>query len=152
MKYSSMEQREGESLSDREIFSKERSEQKVAAQTAAGREMTCICCPLGCGLTVTMEEDGSVSVSGNTCPRGAEYGKKELLCPARTVTSTVRIAGRKNAVVSVKTAADIPKERIMECMKALAGVEIEPPIKIGDVVLADAAGTGVDVIATRNVE
>lgn len=121
-------------------------------EKSGSREMTCICCPLGCGLTVTMGEDGRVSVSGNTCPRGAEYGKKELLHPERTVTTTVRAAGRKNTVISVKTASDIPKEKIMECMKELAGVEVKLPVRIGDVVLEDVAGTGVNVIATRNAQ
>lgn len=121
-------------------------------EKSGSREMTCICCPLGCGLTVTMGEDGRVSVSGNTCPRGAEYGKKELLHPERTVTTTVRAAGRKNTVISVKTASDIPKEKIIECMKELAGVEVKLPVRIGDVVLEDVAGTGVNVIATRNAQ
>ena len=116
------------------------------------REMTCIRCPLGCALTVTQDEEGRVSVTGNTCPRGAQYGEKELNNPTRTVTSTVRIRGVKDAVVSVKTAADIPKGKIMECMKALAGIEVQAPVHIGDVILKNVAGTGVDIVATRNYE
>lgn len=115
------------------------------------KEMTCICCPLGCSLTVTVES-GRVTVTGNTCPRGAAYGEKELTDPTRTVTSTVRIRGGKNAVVPVKTAQDIPKDRIMDCMRALASVEVEAPVCIGDVVLRDVCGTGVDVVATRGYE
>lgn len=112
------------------------------------KEMTCICCPLGCALTVTVKE-GKVAVTGNTCPRGAAYGEKELTNPTRTVTSTVRIRGKRNAVVSVKTARDIPKDKIMDCMRELAAVEAEAPVCIGDVVLRNVAGTGVDVVATR---
>lgn len=116
------------------------------------REMTCIRCPLGCPLTVVQDSEGKVSVTGNTCPRGAQYGEKELTNPTRTVTSTVRIRGVKDAVVSVKTASDIPKGKIMECMEALAHVAVEAPVHIGDVILENAAGTGVDIVATRNYE
>lgn len=115
------------------------------------KEMTCICCPLGCSLEVT-QENGQVTVTGNTCPRGAQYGEKELTNPTRTVTSTVRIMGVQNAVVSVKTASDIPKAKIMACMEALKGVEAEAPVHIGDVVLENVAGTGVDMVATRNYD
>lgn len=116
------------------------------------REMTCICCPLGCALTVTQEDDGRVSVTGNTCPRGAAYGEKELTDPTRTVTTTVRVRGGRNAAVPVKTAREIPKGKIMDCMRALAGVEVCAPVRIGDVILRGVAGTGVDVVATGRAE
>lgn len=116
------------------------------------REMTCIRCPLGCALSVAQDSEGKVTVTGNTCPRGAQYGEKELTNPTRTVTSTVRIRGVKDAVVSVKTASDIPKGKIMECMEALAHAAAEAPVHIGDVILENAAGTGVDIVATRNYE
>lgn len=115
------------------------------------REMVCINCPLGCMLTVTKENDGTVTVTGNTCPRGATYGKTELTDPRRTVTSTVRIKGQKNAVVSVKTAAPIPKGKISECMEALKNVEVSEPVTIGQVILENVADTGVAIIATKNV-
>ena len=113
--------------------------------------LICIGCPLGCPLTVEMEGNEVKSVSGNACPRGDAYAKKELTNPTRIVTSTVRVAGGKLAMVSVKTASDIPKGKIFECVKALKDVEMIAPVKIGDVVLENVAGTGVNVIATKNV-
>lgn len=115
-------------------------------------ELTCIVCPVGCALTAQVAADGSVQVTGNKCPRGAVYGEKELTNPTRVITSTVRVAGREDAVVGVKTASDIPKGKIMECMKALQEVTVTPPVKIGDVVLADVAGTGVDIVVTRGLQ
>lgn len=112
-------------------------------------EMTCICCPVGCALTAQSLADGTVQVTGNNCPRGAAYGEKELTNPTRIVTSTVRVAGRKDAVVGVKTASDIPKEKIMECMKALQNITVTPPVAIGDVVLENVADTGVNIVVTR---
>ena len=115
------------------------------------RELICINCPLGCGLTVTLKDGDVVKVEGNTCPKGESYGKKEVTDPTRIVTSTVRVSGGVLPVVSVKTASDIPKEKIMDCANALKNVKIQAPVSIGDVVVEDVCGTGVSVIATKNI-
>ena len=115
------------------------------------RELTCIQCPMGCQLTVTVD-DGKVTVTGNTCPRGAIYGEKEVTAPTRTVTSTVIVNGGELARVSVKTASDIPKGKIADVIEAISAVTVSAPVRIGDVILADVAGTGVDMVATRNVD
>lgn len=115
------------------------------------RNLICIGCPMGCPLVVTMDHGEVVSVEGNTCKRGAVYGKKEVTNPTRIVTSTVRVTGGSISVVSVKTREDIPKEKIFDCIKALQEIEVAAPVNIGDVVLRDVAGTGVDVVATKNV-
>lgn len=115
------------------------------------RELICINCPLGCGLTVTIKDGEVEKVQGNTCPKGEAYGKKEVTNPTRIVTSTVRVTGGVLPVVSVKTASDIPKEKIMDCARVLKEVEVQAPVSIGDVVLEDVCGTGVPMIATKNV-
>jgi len=113
--------------------------------------LICIGCPLGCPLTVEMEGNEVKTVTGNTCPRGVAYAQKELTNPTRIVTSTVRVAGGKLAMVSVKTESDIPKGKIFDCVKALKDVEVIAPVKIGDVIVENVAGTGVNIIATKNV-
>ena len=113
--------------------------------------LICIGCPLGCPLTVEMEGSEVKAVSGNTCPRGDAYARKEMTNPTRIVTSTVRVAGSRLAMVSVKTASDIPKGKIFDCVKALKDVEVKAPVKIGDVIVENVAGTGVNIIATKNV-
>lgn len=115
------------------------------------KNLTCINCPMGCSLTVTMDHGGVVSVSGNTCKRGEDYAKKEVINPTRIVTSTVRVIGGDAPMVSVKTKRDIPKEKISDCMEAIRKIKVTAPVRIGDVILADAAGTGVDIVATKNV-
>ena len=114
-------------------------------------ELTCIGCPLGCPLTVTLEGKEVTNVTGNTCPKGAIYAKKEVTNPTRIVTSTVRVSGGLTQMVNVKTASDIPKGKIFECVEALRDVVVTAPVKIGDVILPNVAGTGVDIIAARNV-
>jgi CxxC motif-containing protein len=114
------------------------------------RELTCICCPLGCPLTVTIEGE-EIKVTGNSCNRGLEYGRKEVLSPTRMVTSTVPVIGGELDMVSVKTGQDIPKDKIFDCMKEIRNVTVNAPVSIGDVIIADCAGTGVSIVATRNV-
>ena len=115
------------------------------------KELICIGCPLGCNLTVEMDGGQVVSVNGNTCKRGDDYARKELTYPRRIVTSTVPVAGGNLPVVSVKTASDIPKGKIRECLCALKGVTLTAPVQIGDVIVENVADTGVDVIATKSI-
>ncbi|MCI9149668.1 MAG: DUF1667 domain-containing protein [Lachnospiraceae bacterium] len=113
------------------------------------RELICIGCPMGCRMTVTMEQGQVTQVSGNTCRRGDAYARREVTNPTRIVTSTVRVEGGILPVVSVKTREDIPKGKIFDCVKALQELVVEAPVRIGEVLLADVAGTGVDIVATR---
>ena len=116
------------------------------------RELTCIGCPMGCQMRVTMEAGEIRQVEGNTCKRGDVYARKEVTNPTRIVTSTVRVTGGELPVVSVKTASDIPKEKIRACVLALKSIRVAAPVSIGDVVAENVAGTGVSIVATRNVE
>lgn len=115
------------------------------------KELICIGCPLGCNLTVEMDGVQVISVSGNTCKRGDDYARKELTDPRRIVTSTVPVTGGNLPVVSVKTASDIPKGKIRECLVALKRVALTAPVQIGDVIVENVADTGVDVVATKSI-
>lgn len=115
------------------------------------RELICIGCPLGCNITVSMENGEVTAVTGNTCPRGDAYARKEVTNPTRIVTSTVRVSGGNACMVSCKTASDIPKGKIFDVTAALTGLTVPAPVHIGDVLLADVAGTDVAVIATKEV-
>ena len=117
------------------------------------KELTCIGCPLGCQITVTLENDSIVSVAGNTCPRGETYARKEVTAPERVVTSTVTVLGSSlDTCLPVKTDGTIPKGKIFSCMQALKGITVKAPVRTGDVIIENVCGTGVDVIATKTVE
>lgn len=116
------------------------------------KELVCIGCPLGCNLKVGVSEDGAMEVTGNTCPRGADYARKELTDPRRIVTSSVKVQGGHLPCVSVKTETDIPKDKIFDCVRALKDVALTAPVEIGMVVAENVAGTGVRVIATKKIE
>ena len=114
------------------------------------RELICIGCPMGCQMTVQTDGGRVVSVSGYTCPRGKAYAEKEVTNPTRIVTSTVKVVGGEKERVSCKTAQDIPKGKIAEVMADINAACVSAPVRIGDVLIKNAAGTGVAVIATAN--
>ena len=113
------------------------------------RELTCIVCPRGCNLTVEFNEDKSIkSVSGNGCKRGITYAENECTRPMRTVTSTVRCDDGR--IVPVKTASAVPKELVFDVMREINSVRPEGRISVGDVIIENVCGTGVDVVAAAN--
>ncbi len=114
-------------------------------------QLICIGCPLGCPLEAEVDGKEVLSVSGNTCKNGEKYARKELTDPTRIVTSTVKVRGGVLDVVSVKTEVDIPKDKIFACVKALKDICVEAPVDVGDVILENAADTGVRILATKQV-
>ena len=111
------------------------------------KELICIVCPRGCHLKV--DEDNGYAVTGSGCPRGEEYGRRELTHPTRVITSTVRCRGGAYPRCPVKTSGPIPKERIFEAVALLDGVTVEAPVRLGQVGARDVCGTGADFVVTR---
>lgn len=116
------------------------------------KELTCIGCPMGCTLLVELMNDGELKVTGSSCRIGETYALKECTNPTRILTTTLDVIGGKYPRVSVKTERDIPKSKLFNCLKALKGLKLEAPIHIGDIVYANIEGTGVNIVATRNIE
>lgn len=112
-------------------------------------ELTCIVCPLGCRLIVE-ETPGGVRVQGNGCRRGIEYAASEITDPRRVLTSVVRVVGRRE-LLPVKTAGAIPKGSIFRAMEEVRAITARPPVCLGEVITANLAGTGVPLVATKNI-
>jgi len=109
------------------------------------KSFVCIVCPKGCRLMV----DPEGNITGNSCKRGLEYAQKELTSPERTITSSVKLVGSKDAGrCPVRTSGAIPKEKISQLADFLKTVEISVPVKVGDIIVKNVLGTGVDIIAT----
>ena len=123
--------------------------QSPTKKVLSNMKMICINCPKGCEMEVERGEGGVVTVSGNACPRGEEYGRAELVSPTRMVTGLVRVAGMRKPL-PVKTRTAVPKGRIDDVLFALSQAAVQLPVRIGDVIVPDVAGTGVDVVATAN--
>jgi CxxC motif-containing protein len=115
-------------------------------------KVICITCPKGCRLDVTREGDTILKVDNCGCKRGEEYVKAELTDPRRMVATTVKIKGGVHPLLPVYTAKPFPKPRIRELLNALQQVELKTPVGMGDVVVKDALGTGIDILASREMK
>ncbi|MBO5536581.1 MAG: DUF1667 domain-containing protein [Clostridia bacterium] len=114
------------------------------------KQIVCINCPLGCRITVTMDGNEIKKIEGNTCKRGEVYARQEVLSPVRVITAVLPVEGSP-VPVSVKTAAPIPKNKIFECMAEMGKTSLKAPIHMGDVIVPNILGTGVNVVATKSV-
>jgi CxxC motif-containing protein len=141
-------------------------------------EMICITCPMGCHLSIERPSDDEIVVSGNRCPRGEKYAREELLSPKRVVTATCRALGSGEALASgealgsaaaaadgalagqspyrprrvpLRTNGAFPKERVPELLKLIYALELRLPVRRGQVAIADALGTGIDVLVARTM-
>ena len=115
-------------------------------------DLTCISCPMGCALKLKMQDKEVIEVTGNSCKNGDIYGRKECTNPTRIVTSTVKVMGGTNRVVSVKTEKDIPKAQVFAAIKILQKLNLEAPVRMGDVIAENIFDTGINIIATSNVD
>ena len=106
---------------------------------------------VGCTLEVTVEDGKLVEVTGYECKRGVAYAEQEAVAPKRTLATTVRVKNGIHPLVPVKTDIPVPKEKMREITELLAQVEVEAPVKIGSIIVADVLGTGANVVATRNL-
>ncbi|WP_136689819.1 DUF1667 domain-containing protein [Halorhabdus amylolytica] len=114
-------------------------------------EITCIACPVGCDVSLEVDDGEIQSIEGNTCPRGADYAKEEYRNPTRILPTTARVAGGVLPRVPVKSAEPMPKPELEDAMAEIAAVEVDAPIELGDVIVENVCDTGVDIVATRDL-
>lgn len=116
------------------------------------KEITCIVCPNGCNITAFTGDDGAItSITGYTCPRGEVYAKQELVCPLRTVTSSVRVQGGEMPLASVRLTRPVPKSKIFDVMAKIKDITLKAPVKAGTVIDKSILGYDSDLIATKDV-
>lgn len=116
------------------------------------RSLTCIICPIGCSLEVEMISEHQILVSGNRCPRGENYGKKEVTAPTRVVTTSVKVEGKKGGYISCKTKGEVPKDKVFDVVKEVKNITVKVPVYIGDILAQNIANTGIDLVATSNTD
>lgn len=112
------------------------------------KNLTCIECPLGCSINVTIEENLIVSITGNSCPRGKLYAENEVFNPKRVLTTTVKT--NNGNLIAVKTDNPIPKTMLFDVIKKISAIIVEEPVEVYDVIMKNVLD-GVNVIATDNL-
>ncbi len=118
------------------------------------RELTCVVCPAGCRMTVTLEDGKVTNVTGQTCARGKNYAEAEVTHPVRTLTTTVSLTDAKSGAVTlpVKTSCPISKGLLFAAMEELTGFTVSAPIAIGTVLVRDFMEPGCHLVACKTVE
>ena len=114
------------------------------------KELICISCPIGCHLTVTVEED-IITVSGNRCPRGEEYGREEAVAPKRVMTAVVPTTSPHTPFLPVKSTGPVPRDDIPPLLGRLYALSVPIPVRCGDTILENVRGSGVDIVASRSI-
>ena len=116
------------------------------------RELTCVVCPAGCRVTVTLDDGGAIlKVEGNTCSRGRDYAVSEITHPVRTLTSTVPVTTAEGKrMLPVRTDKPIPKEKLFDAMEIIRKTKAAAPVRTGDVLIPDFIEPGTNLIACRD--
>jgi len=114
-------------------------------------EVTCIVCPNGCRIA-KKNHGRKVTYVGNGCEKGLDYAREEFINPKRMITTTVRISGAREPLLSVRTSAPIARREVMELMRRLSEIEVNAPVKAGEVVFENGLDEGVVVVSTKNLD
>jgi CxxC motif-containing protein len=113
-------------------------------------EFVCIACPIGCMLSVEKKGEEEILVTGNRCPKGAVYGREEMLSPTRVVTAVVRTDSQAFPYIPVRTDKPLPRALITGLIGDLAHLLVRLPAIRGAVLIEDYRGSGVNVVLTRS--
>ncbi len=118
----------------------------------AEKKLICVICPVGCEIMAKVENGELKKIKGYRCEQGRDYAREEFTSPSRILTATVRIKSKRVGQLPVRSTEPLPREKLEEAMFSLARVKLEPPIKEGQIILKDILKTGVDIVATRDLE
>lgn len=115
------------------------------------KKITCIDCPKGCLLTVSVKDGYVIKVDGNKCPRGLDYAKHEIETPMRVLTTTVLAEGLEVKMIPVRTSLAIPKGKIFQALEEIKKIIVRRPVRVGEVIVWNLLETKADLISTREV-
>ncbi len=117
------------------------------------KEITCVVCPAGCKITVTLDGTAITDISGFTCARGKKYAESEVTNPVRTLTSTVTVNtayGKK--MLPVRTDKPISKNKLFDGMAIVRNTTVNAPVTSGDIIASDFTEKGINLIACKTIK
>jgi len=115
------------------------------------RDIICVTCPMGCTLRVVVAEGEVLKVTGQGCKKGVTFAQEEVLAPHRMLTTTVAVRNASLPLVPVRSRSPLPKALLLPAVAALRNIVLDAPVKQGQVVMADILGSGIDIIASRDM-
>lgn len=114
--------------------------------------LTCIICPLGCSIDMKVENGEIIDIGGNDCKRGIDFAKTEFYNPQRMVTTMVTLNEGEYPFLPVISESEIPKKNLKDCIRLLQSIKVKAPIKMGDIVIENILGTGINIIAAKTAK
>ena len=129
----------------------------TTATASTTRHFHCTTCPSECALTIETRIDENevehvLSVQGNRCARGRKFAEQEIIRPMRILATTIVVRGGDEKLLPVRTARPIPRDLHLSAMRDIRHASVTAPVHMGDVVMSDLLGTGVDLVASMNVD
>lgn len=115
------------------------------------KEIICTVCPRGCHIMVNGAGKNVITVEGYACKRGLTYAEAEYSNPVRILTTTVKVAGKDNELLPVRSGTPLPQDKLFDCMEVIKTTTVGLPVKRYDVIIKDICGTGVDIVATKDI-
>ena len=116
------------------------------------KKITCIVCPIGCKILVKSDGKSFELLEGNKCNKGIDYARNEALSPHRMLTSSILVNNGNWPLVSVKSSKPIPKNKVMEVLEVIKKKKVNAPIKIGEILIENVIGSGINIIATKSIK
>ncbi|HAX17734.1 MAG TPA: hypothetical protein DCY00_03960 [Actinobacteria bacterium] len=116
------------------------------------KKLTCISCPEGCILDVTIDNFRISSISGNKCKKGILFAENEIFNPTRILTTTISIDSEDYSRLPVRSNIAVPKENIFTIIRKLKTIKIKAPVKMGDIVFKESNNPEVSIIASMSIE
>lgn len=116
------------------------------------KQIICTVCPRGCHMTVVGEGENIQSVENYSCPRGLEYAKTEFVAPVRILTTLVKIEGKENELLPVRSSKPVLMAKIPQVMQAVKKAIVKLPVKRYDIIIENVCDTGVNIVATKDVD
>ena len=115
------------------------------------KQLTCVGCPAGCMITIELDGDNILSITGNTCDIGEQYARQEAVMPMRILTSTVKVTDCPYRVLPVTTDREIPLKMIGQAMEIIRTTVVKAPVSFEQVIIENLLDTGANVIASRSL-
>jgi len=115
------------------------------------KDIRCIICPTGC-LVHVENINGELIIEGHSCKRGEEYAREEFVSPKRILTTTMQIENGFLPLVPVRSDNPILKDKLEDALKQIARTKTKAPIKMGDVLIENILGLGINIIASRDLQ
>lgn len=116
------------------------------------KEIICTVCPRGCHILAEGDGKNVTLLDGYGCKRGITYATAEYSNPVRILTTTVKVGDKENELLPVRSNVPVPQGKLFDCMEIIKKTMVKAPVKRYDIIIKDICATGVDIIATKDIQ